>query len=125
MQAFLDRRRRAAAAAWDLDGGVVLVAAGDAIPIPGRGDQVYPFRALSHGVGHMVGLGVRDMGQASDETREPAPGLPRLRVDIVGRRQLGASAGRRRPSRLSAATLVTISAPPASCRAVSDSSRTM
>ncbi len=35
-----------------------------------------------HGVGHMVGLGVRDGGPASDETREPAPGLPRLRVDI-------------------------------------------
>jgi Xaa-Pro aminopeptidase len=35
-----------------------------------------------HGVGHMVGLGVRDAGPASDETREPAPGLPRLRVDI-------------------------------------------
>jgi len=35
-----------------------------------------------HGVGHMVGLGVRDAGPASDETRELAPGLPRLRVDI-------------------------------------------
>ena len=35
-----------------------------------------------HGVGHMVGLGIRDAGVASDETREPAPGLPRLRVDI-------------------------------------------
>jgi len=35
-----------------------------------------------HGVGHMVGLGVRDAGVASDEAREPARGLPRLRVDI-------------------------------------------
>lgn len=35
-----------------------------------------------HGVGHMVGLGVRDAGSASDEVREPAPGLPRLRIDI-------------------------------------------
>jgi Xaa-Pro aminopeptidase len=35
-----------------------------------------------HGVGHMVGLGVRDAGFASDEAREPAPGLPRLRLDI-------------------------------------------
>jgi Xaa-Pro aminopeptidase len=35
-----------------------------------------------HGVGHMVGLGVRDAGHASDEEREPVPGLPRLRVDI-------------------------------------------
>jgi Xaa-Pro aminopeptidase len=33
-----------------------------------------------HGVGHMVGLGVRDAGYASDEAREPAPGLPRLRL---------------------------------------------
>jgi Xaa-Pro aminopeptidase len=35
-----------------------------------------------HGVGHLVGLGVRDTGPASDEPRNPAPGLPRLRVDI-------------------------------------------
>jgi Xaa-Pro aminopeptidase len=35
-----------------------------------------------HSVGHMVGLGVRDAGVASDEAREPAPGLPRLRLDI-------------------------------------------
>jgi Xaa-Pro aminopeptidase len=35
-----------------------------------------------HGVGHMVGLGVRDAGAASDEAREPPPGLPPLRVDI-------------------------------------------
>ena len=29
-----------------------------------------------HGVGHMVGLGVRDTGAASDEASEPVPGLP-------------------------------------------------
>ena len=34
-----------------------------------------------HGVGHLVGLGVRDTGPASDEPREPLQGLPRLRVD--------------------------------------------
>jgi len=44
---FLGRRRAAAAAAWNLDGGVVLVAAGDEIPVPGRGDRTYPFRAHS------------------------------------------------------------------------------
>jgi Xaa-Pro aminopeptidase len=44
---YLDRRRTAAAAAWNLDGGVVLVAAGDEIPVPGRGDRTYPFRAHS------------------------------------------------------------------------------
>ena len=44
---FLERRRAAAAAAWNLDGGVVLVAAGDEIPVPGRGDRTYPFRAHS------------------------------------------------------------------------------
>jgi Xaa-Pro aminopeptidase len=43
--AFLERRRAAAAGAWNLDGGVVLVYAGDEIPVPGRGDRVYPFRA--------------------------------------------------------------------------------
>src|SRR5918911_2852732 len=45
--AFLQRRRAAAAAAWNLDDGVVLVAAGDEIPVPGRGDRTYPFRAHS------------------------------------------------------------------------------
>ena len=45
--AFLERRRAAAAAAWNPDGGVVLVAAGDEIPVPGRGDRTYPFRAHS------------------------------------------------------------------------------
>jgi Xaa-Pro aminopeptidase len=45
--AFLERRRAAAAAAWNLDGGVVLVEAGEEIPVPGRGDRAYPFRAHS------------------------------------------------------------------------------
>src|SRR5215213_6844191 len=35
-----------------------------------------------HGVGHLVGLGVRDTGPASNEAPEPVPGLPRLRLDI-------------------------------------------
>lgn len=41
----IERRRRAAAAAWDLRDGIVLVGAGQPIPIPGRGDPTYPFRA--------------------------------------------------------------------------------
>jgi Xaa-Pro aminopeptidase len=45
--AFLERRRAAATAAWNLDRDVVLVAAGDRIPVPGRGDRTYPFRAHS------------------------------------------------------------------------------
>lgn len=44
---FLERRRTAAAEAWNLDEGVVLVEAGQAVPIPGRGDPTYPFRAHS------------------------------------------------------------------------------
>lgn len=47
MNEFLERRRVATAAAWNLDEGVVLVAAGDEIPVPGRGDRAYPFRAHS------------------------------------------------------------------------------
>jgi Xaa-Pro aminopeptidase len=43
----LERRRAAAAAAWDLRDAVVLVAAGDEISVPGRGDRTYPFRAHS------------------------------------------------------------------------------
>jgi len=43
----LDRRRRAAAERWNLDGAVVLVGAGTPIPVPGRGDRTYPFRSHS------------------------------------------------------------------------------
>jgi Xaa-Pro aminopeptidase len=43
----LERRRAASAAEWDLSDAVVLVGAGDPIPIPGRGDPTYPFRAHS------------------------------------------------------------------------------
>jgi Xaa-Pro aminopeptidase len=40
----LERRRETAAAAWDLDDAIVLVGAGEPIPIPGAGRQTYPFR---------------------------------------------------------------------------------
>jgi Xaa-Pro aminopeptidase len=43
----IERRRAAAAAAWDVGDAVVLVAAGDEIPVPGRGDRTYPYRAHS------------------------------------------------------------------------------
>jgi Xaa-Pro aminopeptidase len=43
----LQSRRNRAAAAWGLDNEVVLVGAGSPIPIPGYGDQTYPFRAHS------------------------------------------------------------------------------
>jgi Xaa-Pro aminopeptidase len=43
----LDRRRRAAADRWRLDEQLVLIAAGEKIPMPGRADLTYPFRAHS------------------------------------------------------------------------------
>jgi Xaa-Pro aminopeptidase len=43
----LERRRRAAAEQWQLGDQLVLIAAGDRIPVPGRGDRTYPFRAHS------------------------------------------------------------------------------
>ena len=43
----LERRRAAVAETWDVDDAVVLVEAGDEIPVPGRGDRTYPFRAHS------------------------------------------------------------------------------
>ena len=43
----LERRRQAAAQAWGLGDEVVLVGAGTRIPIPGRADRTYPFRAHS------------------------------------------------------------------------------
>src|SRR5215213_3345656 len=43
----LDRRRRAVVEQWQLDHQVVLIGAGDKIPVPGRGDRTYPFRAHS------------------------------------------------------------------------------
>ena len=41
----LERRRRAAAERWELDDQVVLVGAGERVPVPGRGDHTYQFRA--------------------------------------------------------------------------------
>jgi Xaa-Pro aminopeptidase len=43
----LERRRRATAAAWDLSDEVVLIGAGEVVPLPGRGDLTYPFLAHS------------------------------------------------------------------------------
>jgi Xaa-Pro aminopeptidase len=43
----LDRRRRATAAHWNLSREVVLIGAGEPIPVPGRGDLTYPFRSHS------------------------------------------------------------------------------
>ena len=47
MEQFLERRREATAAAWDFTTASCSVAAGDEIPVPGRGDRTYPFRAHS------------------------------------------------------------------------------
>lgn len=47
IEAELVRRRAAAVDAWQLDDQVVLVAAGEPILIPGRGDITYPFHAHS------------------------------------------------------------------------------
>jgi Xaa-Pro aminopeptidase len=35
-----------------------------------------------HGIGHMVGLGVRDAGGVLRDRSDPGPGYPRLRVDL-------------------------------------------
>jgi len=43
----IERRRRAIEAEWNELGAVVLIGAGDPIPIPGRADRVYPFLAHS------------------------------------------------------------------------------
>jgi Xaa-Pro aminopeptidase len=43
----LERRRRAAVEAWSLRDEVVLIGAGLPIPVPGRADLTYPFRAHS------------------------------------------------------------------------------
>jgi Xaa-Pro aminopeptidase len=41
----LARRQRLAAERWELDGGIVVIGAGEPVPVPGRGDRTYPFRA--------------------------------------------------------------------------------
>ena len=43
----IERRRRAIEAEWNELGAVVLIGAGEPIPIPGRADRVYPFLAHS------------------------------------------------------------------------------
>jgi Xaa-Pro aminopeptidase len=47
IEAQLERRRGLAAERWDLGDGVVLIGAGMAVPVPGRADRTYPFRAHS------------------------------------------------------------------------------
>jgi Xaa-Pro aminopeptidase len=47
MSEAIERRRRTIEAEWDDLGAVVLIGAGDPIPIPGRADRVYPFLAHS------------------------------------------------------------------------------
>ena len=51
----------------------------------GQADALVESGAVSlffpHGIGHMVGLGVRDAGEVLPG-REPEPGLPRLRADL-------------------------------------------
>jgi Xaa-Pro aminopeptidase len=41
----LERRRAALAAAWNLGDELVLVGAGEPVPVPGRRDRAYPFRS--------------------------------------------------------------------------------
>ncbi|MGN6871975.1 MAG: aminopeptidase P N-terminal domain-containing protein [Solirubrobacteraceae bacterium] len=43
----LERRRQAVAERWNLGDQAVVIGAGEPIPIPGRGDRTYPFRAHS------------------------------------------------------------------------------
>jgi Xaa-Pro aminopeptidase len=43
----LERRRQAVAERWNLGERAVLIGAGEPVPIPGRGDRTYPFRAHS------------------------------------------------------------------------------
>jgi Xaa-Pro aminopeptidase len=43
----LSGRRVAAAAAWNLSDGLVVIGAGEPVPIPGRSDHTYPFRSHS------------------------------------------------------------------------------
>ncbi len=45
--AALERRRGSVAARWGLHGELVLIGAGERIPVPGRGDRTYPFRTHS------------------------------------------------------------------------------
>ena len=43
----LERRRRLSVERWDLGDGVVVIGAGMPVPVPGRADRTYPFRAHS------------------------------------------------------------------------------
>jgi Xaa-Pro aminopeptidase len=43
----LERRRQAVAECWNIGEQAVLIGAGEPVPVPGRGDRTYPFRAHS------------------------------------------------------------------------------
>lgn len=43
----VDRRRLATASQWSLSREIVVIGSGDPVPVPGRGDRMYPFRSHS------------------------------------------------------------------------------
>src|SRR5437868_15109118 len=47
IDAQIDRRRKTVAARWNLNDELILIAAGDPIPVPGRGDRTYPYQPHS------------------------------------------------------------------------------
>jgi Xaa-Pro aminopeptidase len=47
IDAQLERRRAALVEGWSLAEEIVLIGAGEPVPVPGRGDRTYPFRAHS------------------------------------------------------------------------------
>src|SRR3954454_4976123 len=118
MAEFLERRRASAAAAWDLRDGVVLIAAGEEIPVPGRGDRAYPFRAHSEDLyltdrERPDGVLAFDPGEGSVEFVAPVTAAELLWTGLEGDRegvpegtraleQLEAFVGGRSPRRLGA-----------------------
>ncbi|HEV3478369.1 MAG TPA: aminopeptidase P family protein [Gaiellaceae bacterium] len=75
----LTRRRSAAAAAWDLKDEFVLIGAGEPVPVPGRYDLTYPFRA------HSEYLYLTDRERAGGVLAfDPAEGWTEFVVPVTG-----------------------------------------
>jgi hypothetical protein len=84
----LRRRRDAVAALWGLRDEIVLIGAGEPVPIPGRGDQVYPFRAHSE----YFYLSDRD-DPGAVLAFDPQEGWTHFRPDVTANDRLWSGAG--------------------------------
>lgn len=92
MSEFIEQRRKRATDAWNLSDEIVLVSAGEPIPVPGGADQVFPFKVHPEyrwltGCGEPGGILAFDPGSGWEDLR---PEVTESQIVWEGRRDHGA-----------------------------------